>query len=318
VKKGEKKGSGKPSAKNRVAQTLRRRKLTKAQQKRQAKKEARQRSKLPNSFRLLGQVWQTFSKHWKPLGSIVLVYLILNIIFASGLSNISSSFSTIKASLQASHHFWQALSGFGSLLGTAGTGTSQSGSVLQTVLFVLISLVIIWALRQLLAGQSIKIKQSFYQSMAPLVPFLLIILVIILELLPVTLGTAGLSLVLTTVFGSSTTLTVVLLVFFALFGAWSLYMVSGSIFALYIVTLPNMQPRPALRAAKNLVRFRRWAVIRRLLFLPVSFLLVMGTVIIPLILFVHVLVVPVFYVLSMLALLFIHTYLYSLYRSLLE
>jgi len=44
----------------------------------------------------------------------------------------------------------------------------------------------------------------------------------------------------------------------------------------------------------------------------------MGLVIVPLIIFASAIVPAVFYILSMLAILFIHTYLYSLYRGMLE
>jgi hypothetical protein len=53
-------------------------------------------------------------------------------------------------------------------------------------------------------------------------------------------------------------------------------------------------------------------------FLPVFVFVVMGVIIVPLILYASAIVPEVFYVLSMLAILFLHTYLYSLYRELLE
>jgi hypothetical protein len=95
-------------------------------------------------------------------------------------------------------------------------------------------------------------------------------------------------------------------------------MVSGSVFALYIVTLPDIQPRQALRSAKDLVSFRRLVILRKFLFLPILILVVMGLIIVPLILYASAIVPAVFYVLSVLALLFVHTYLYSLYRGMLE
>jgi hypothetical protein len=82
--------------------------------------------------------------------------------------------------------------------------------------------------------------------------------------------------------------------------------------------LPNMHPRSALRSAKNLVAFRRWQIVRRLLFLPFFVIIFMGVNLVPLILYAKFLVVPIFFVLSMLAILYCHTYLYSLYKGLLE
>jgi hypothetical protein len=153
--------------------------------------------------------------------------------------------------------------------------------------------------------------------MGPLIPFLLVVFVIILQLLPITLGTAALGVVLTSVFSSQAAVTIIFSLFFVLLAGWSAYMLSSSVFALYIVSLPHMQPRQALRSAKSLVRFRRWQLMRKVLFLPLLILAIMAILIIPLILSATFLVVPVFYVLSGLSILFIHTYLYSLYRSML-
>lgn len=294
------------------------RKLTGKQKKQAAKKEAQKRTKLPGSFYLTSQVFSTLRKYWKPLGGIVLVYLVLNIIFASGISSLSSSVTDIKNNLENGHRFWNALGGFSTLVGSAGASSSQTASILQTVLIVMVSLVIIWGLRQLLAGNSVGVKEAYYRSMTPLVPFLLVLAVIFIQLLPVTLGMAVITLILTTIFAGSTLLTTILVVIFAALAVWSAYMISSSIFALYIVTLPDMQPRQALRSAKSLVQFRRWPLMRRLIFLPVFILIAMGIIIVPLILYASFLVAPIFYILSALAILFVHTYFYSLYRSLLE
>ncbi|MGA3150362.1 MAG: hypothetical protein ABSD10_01935 [Candidatus Saccharimonadales bacterium] len=308
VKKGAK---GQPK-KAVAANAGRVRKLTKKQQKAKAKKQAQNQTPIPGSFHLTKQVFSVFRKFWKPLGGILLVYLILNIIFTTGfISDLNSTASTLKDT----HHLSSAFSGFGSLLGSGTTGT-QSSSAAQSLLLVLESLVIIWALRQLLAGEHIRVKQAYYRAMAPLVPFLLVIVVIILQLLPITLGATVLALVLSTAITSSSFLTVIFSTLFALLAAWSFYMLCSSIFALYIVTLPDMQPRQALRSAKELVHFRRLQIMRRLLFLPICILVIMAVIIIPLILLVPVLVVVAFFALAMLAILFAHTYLYSLYRGL--
>lgn len=302
-----------------AAGTGRVRKLSKKQARGKAKKDVKTRKPVIGSFRLTLQIFKFMAANWKPLGGIVLVYLILNVIFASGISNVSSAFSSIKADLNTAggHGFWHAAGGFGSLVATSGTGGSATGSTLQSVLFVIESLVIIWALRHLMAGQPISVKLAYYKAMTPLVPFLLVIAVIIIQLLPVTVGSLVLAAISTSIFTSSSIATTASIVALVLFAAWSLYMVSASVFALYIVTLPETQPRQALGAAKDLVRFRRLLVLRKVFFLPVFMLLAMAVIIVPLILWASLLVPYVFYVLSMLAILFVHTYLYSLYRSLL-
>ncbi len=296
------------------------RKLTKKQQRVKSKKEARIHKPVPGSFRLTWSVLKLLRQHWKPLGGIVLIYLILNIVFASGVSNISSNFDTIKSDLKASggQGLWHAAGGFASLVGSSGASSSATGSALQSVLFVLESLVIIWALRHLLSGHNFTIKLAWYRAMAPLIPFLLIIFWIIIQLLPVTIGGVVLAAVSSSVFTNTAWATVVSIIFFALLALWSIYMVSASVFALYIVTLPDMEPRQALRSARELVRFRRLIVIRRVFFMPIFIFVVMGLIMVPLILFVSRIVPAVFYVLSMLAILFFHSYLYNLYRGMLE
>lgn len=292
------------------------RKLTRHQKKTVAKKKATA-QRLPGSFCILGQAFKLFKQHWKILGGIMLVYMALNIIFASGLSNVISNFNNVKDNLGPGHNFSDSISGFGSLLGGGTSAGSDSASVLQSLLIVLESLVIIWALRNLMAKNKFSVKDAYYKSMSPLIPFLLVILVIIIQLLPVTLG-AGLISLVSSAFANSGGITIILSIILLPLLGWSVYLLSGSIFALYIVTLPDMQPRQALRSAKKLVKFRRLKIIRRLLFLPIFILLAMAAVMLPLILFVHFLVVPIFYVLSTLVLLFVHTYFYSLYRGLLE
>ncbi len=295
------------------------RKLTRRQKKRVTKKAVQQRA-IPGSFKLTSQVFQILKTHWKPLGGIVLVYLILNIVFASGISSISNTVTGIRDNFQATGggHFWDAISGFGSLVGSAGASSSQTASILQSLLVIIVSLVIIWALRQLLAGNSIGVKEAYYHGLTPLIPFILIIAVIFIQLLPATLGTAVIGAILSTIFNSGSALTFLFVVIFSALAGWSLYMITCSIFALYIVTLPDMQPRQALRSATNLVKFRRWQLMRRLIYLPIFILAGMAALVVPLILFIPALVAPVFYLLSMVTILFIHTYLYSMYRSLLE
>lgn len=188
---------------------------------------------------------------------------------------------------------------------------------MQSFLILLESLVIIWSLRQLLAGRSVGVKQAYYNATAPLVQFLLVLIVIFLQLLPVTFGSAIIAAVSNSLGVVSASVTIIFTLIFILLAAWSAYMISSSAFALYIVTLPDMKPREALRSAKKLVSGRRWQVIGRVAFLPILIVAFMSLIIVPLILYATFLVVPVFYCLSVFALLFTHTYLYSLYRELL-
>lgn len=295
------------------------RKTTKLQKRRYEKRSTRKYTPLPGSFKLVADSVRLMKKHWRILGGIVAIYLILNIIFVGALSNIGSAVDQIKQNFEATggKQLGQAFSGLGTLIGSSGTSGSGSASILQVFLIIVESLVIIWALRQLLAGQNIGVKQAYYSATTPLIPFLLVLGFLFIQLLPLTLGSALIVAVVSSLSTAAVATTVAVAVVMLL-GAWSVYMLSGSIFALYIVTLPDMEPRKALRSAKNLVRFRRWAVIRKGLFLPIFLLLTFAAVTIPLILWADWLVAPVFFLMTMLSILFVHTYMYNLYRGLLE
>lgn len=305
--RARKKSAGAKAVSKNSSSSARVRKATPKQARQKAKKEARSQKPLPGSFKLTWQSLVFIRKFWKPLGGIVLVYTILNLIFASGL--LSGAGSVINGGGKLA----DALNAYGALIASGGSGNAP---VMQTVLLIIESLVIIWALRHLFSGENIGVKQAYYHSTFPLIPFVIVLFIILLQLLPLTIGSTILTLILSTVSGSGA-VDMIAGLLFVLLSAWSIYMVSSSVFALYIVTLPDMHPRAALRSAKNLVRFRRLPLVRKILFLPLFIIVLMGMVIVPLILFANFLVSPAFFALSMLAILFAHTYLYSLYKGLL-
>ncbi|OGL25957.1 hypothetical protein A2708_02210 [Candidatus Saccharibacteria bacterium RIFCSPHIGHO2_01_FULL_49_21] len=300
------------------------RKLNRKQKKTKAKKEATRRVPLPGSFRHSWRSLKVIKQYWPPLFGIMAVYLILNVIFASGISSLNAAVNDIKFNLEISDSenlspLGTALSGFSNLVASAGTSGSSTGSVLQTFLIVIVSLVLIWALRHLLAGKKVRVKQAYYSAMSPLIPFLLVLVVIFIQLLPVLIGVPLASAILAAVFPSGGALASLTLIAVSVsFLGWSLYMLSSSVFSIYIVTLPDMPPRRALKSAKDLVKFRRWTLMRRLIYLPIFILVVMGLIVVPLIIYATFLVAPVFFGLGVLSLLFIHVYLYTLYRELIK
>lgn len=286
-----------------------------------AKKVAKNRSKLPGSFSLSKQAFVNMGRFWRPLGGIFLCYLLLNILLVGGFGSLSSNVSSLRDELNVSTHgasdkLGTAANGFVNLLAT-GSASSDTGKTAQSFLLILGSLVVIWALRRLLANEQFTVKQAFYSSTTPLVPFILVLLVILLQLLPFIVGSVVFATVLANNLALSNLIISLFGLLFVLLSTWSVYMVSSSVFALYIVTLPDMQPIKALRTASNLVRFRRWRLLRNLFFLPLVIFIIFGGIIIGLILLAPALVAPVFYVLSLWCLFFAHTYLYSLYRYLL-
>ncbi len=277
--------------------------------------------KPPSSLAILRQSLAILRQHWKLVGSLTLIYGLLTILLVRGFGG-GLNLGELKTTLQdgfdgqyASLATGAAL--FSYLLGSAGSSATPTGGVYQTLLVIIMSLVIIWTLRQILAGKNVGVKDGFYKGMYPLVPFVLVLLVISLQLLPFAIG----SWLYTTVVGNGIAVTaiekLVWALLFFLLALLSLYMVCSSVFALYISTLPDMTPMRALRSARQLVLHRRSVVFRKVLFLPVVLLLLGAVIMIPLILFVTPVAEWIFFLLSMFVLVVVHAYMYTLYRKLL-
>lgn len=259
--------------------------------------------------------------HKKLFLSISFIYFGVSVILVTG-SIGTADYSVLKESFQevfngAGGQLGVGVSLFGVLLtGGASGSVSEAGSVYQSLLVVVISLVSIWALRKTYAKSNITLKDSFYKSMTPFVPFILVVLIIGLQLLPLLLGTSIYSAAISQGLAASFTERVIWMVFVFLLFVFTIYLLSSSVFALYIVTLPDITPLQALRSAKELVRFRRFMVIRKFIFLPFSFLIMGAVIMIPILLYLTAIAQWIFIFLTMAGLVIAHGYMYRLYRDL--
>lgn len=266
--------------------------------------------KLSSGWKLFRGSLELLKQNWRLFGGVLLVYGLLTILFVRGFA------STVNLNgVDSSNSF----SVFSSLIGTSGGGGSQSSSVYQTILLVITSLALIWALRQVSDGntQAIKVKDTFYKSMTPLVPFILVLAVITLQLLPMALGASIYGLVVNNGLAVSALERAIWFAVFLLFATWTLYMLSSSIFAAYIVTLPGMTPRRALKSAKKLVMYRRWTLVRKILFLPIIIMIAMAVVTIPVIMVFAPAAEWVAFALGIITLAVVHAYFYGLYKEML-
>lgn len=278
--------------------------------------------KLSSSFSLLRQTLRLLRDNWKLFGAITVIYGLLTLVLVRGFSSSGLNLSELKETLQqglqgGSGQLATGASLFSYLLGSAGSSSTPTGGVYQTFIIIITSLAIIWALRQVLSGKTVKAKDAFYQGLYPLAPFILVLVVIGLQLMPFAIG----SWLYTALVGGGIAVTAVetvlwTLIFFLL-SLLSLYMLCSSIFALYIVTLPDVAPLQALRSARELARHRRFTILRKILFLPLILFVIGAVVMIPLILVLTPVAEWIFFVFSMFILVLVHAYTYTLYRELL-
>lgn len=271
---------------------------------------------LPSGWKLLKQSWALLWKHKKVLGGVLAIYGIVQIILVQGV--FTSNFSELKKTVDETvGGFGGGLTLFTYLVSSAGQTGSAEDSIYQSTLLVIGSLAFIWALRQLMADKQIKIRDAYYKGMYPLITFILVLLVIGIQTVPALIGAWLFGIVTGNGIAASSFELIFWAMIFFIFALLSFYMLCSSLFALYIVTLPDVTPMKALRSARGLVLHRRWSVARKILLLIFAVLVIGALIMLPVIMVVPVLVPVVFYLLTVIWVGFIHTYMYSLYRELL-
>lgn len=257
----------------------------------------------------------------KTILGILAIYALGLLLLVVGFS-IGNDFGAVREQLGG---VFQSTTNFNSLLlqvvflfSNANTSSTPAAGLYQSILLILCSLALIWAFRELRLGRPAGTKASFYQGMTPLIPFLGVVIIISLQLLPMTISAYLYNLV--TVNGITVhwyEKAISLLLFLSMC-FWSFRMISSSIFAPYAVTLPGMTPLQALYSVKELVRGRRLLIWRKLIFLPFALVLLLALAIAPVVLVLPVLAPWVFFLLTCLAFAMTHAYLYTLYRELIR
>lgn len=276
---------------------------------------------LPSAWKLLKHSIRLLWQHKVLFGGVLIVYALLQLILVQGI--LGADFTqTSELVDEAFGNQWSGLASgltlFSYLVSSAGQTETAEANVYQSLLLLLVSLAIIWTLRQVQAGHAVRIRDAYYRGMYPLVPFILVLLVILLQIVPLLIGAWLYQTVVANGIAVSGIEHAFWVIIFALFATLSIYMICSSLFALYIATLPDMTPIKALRSARGLVLHRRWSVLRKLLFLLLFVVIVLALVLVPVIIIYAPAAPIVFYTLTVLAVGFIHTYLYGLYRELLN
>lgn len=276
--------------------------------------------KLIGSFSLFKRCLQVLNNNAKLFLGVIGIYSLLYLVLVQGITA-WNGLDQKKALLEQSAAvdptgLAAGFALFTQLLGTSTT-LSATASIYQVLVTLVASLALIWTLRQVYGKvPDVRVRDAYYQGMYPLIPFLIVLAVLVVQLLPMAIGGA----VFTTVVRNGIAATGLEI---ALWGTGffvltlvSLYLIVSSLFALYIVSLPNMVPMQALRSASQLVQGRRWLVLRKILVLVFILFALAAVIMIPLILVVTPIVGWAFFVLTLAALAVAHSYMYGLYRLL--
>ena len=269
---------------------------------------------LPNVIELSKRSLSLLGKNWKQFAGIGLWYAAVAAFFGAVAI---SGYNVAAVRDQLGGKLLGSIGAYASLIGSGGGVTDQAGSVYSSVLFVVFSLAVIWALRNVHENSKIRIRDAYYKGMYPLIPFVLVLLVALLACIPAILASGIYQYVMSSGIKAGVELavwTVVLLIGILL----SMYLLVAPILALYIVSLPNMAPIAALKSARLLALSRRWLFVRKMLFLPIVLLLSVGIIVVPFILLAPAAAQWILAVVGVIVITFAHGYLYELYRSSME
>lgn len=275
---------------------------------------------LPGSIILLKDSLAILWEQRRFFVKLVLLYVILSYVFVKSVGGTTDPQSIKNSIAGQQDNVTRSIRAFGSYLVRSGESNNDNGPVYQTILMLFTSLATIYALRKGYKARTKKpqaklsLRTAFYEGVAPIVPFCVVLVILGLQLIPFSFGAGAYSSVTASGLAVGVGEKAFWLALVVLFAGISLYLIVATLMALFFVTIPGTTPMKAYRAAKELVRGRRFIVMSRVLFLVCVLLLVLGLFVVPLIAYITPLAAPVFFLLSALCLPIVLSYLYSLYR----
>jgi len=292
-------------------------------------------TKLPRTRPALATLKQntlgTFATLWRERRIFIplaIVYMVATYIFIGGVAQndfVDLKEATAEVFGGSISSIDTALSLLSSTISGAFGGQLNELQQFLVVLFaILLWLAVVWALRMRFANEKITARDALYSSGAPLVSYVIVGAVIMVQLTPGALGLFVYNLASSGGYlqGGVEVMTFVLAA--VLLGMLSLYWLAGSLTALVVVTLPQMYPWKAVRIASELAVYRRSRLFMHVIALVAILLALWVVVLLPILLLDSWLrwtwlpLIPlVVQVLSALTVLYMSTYVYKLYRSML-
>jgi hypothetical protein len=294
---------------------------------------------LPGYFAFTADVRRLLWANKKTFLLLALTFAVLTaiVVGVGSQSTYSTMVSTLKSTSNNTFTGFLGEVGKASLIFvTTSTGAlSQNLDSTQTVyaqifgvLFGLMTwLTVVWLLRNILAGHKVKLRDGLYSASAPLLATFLVGVVVVLQLLPLALALIAYSAATTTgLIAAGGAPAMIFWIVAALLVLLSAYLITSTLFALVIVTLPGMYPFRAIRTAGDLVIGRRMRILLRILWMIVGVVIAWAVIMIPLILidnwvtsawkaFDDVPFIPfVILALSSFTIIWIASYIYLLYR----
>ena len=137
--------------------------------------------------------------------------------------------------------------------------------VMCVIVFLMLWLTTIFALRQKMAGNKVGLRDTLYNSMGPLAATLVMFLLAAIQCIPLMLLVIAYASAVETNFLSMPFYAFLFLVFAGLMILISGYLLSGTLMAMTAVTAPGLYPYEALKATNEMMRGQRIKFVIRLI-----------------------------------------------------
>ena len=213
-----------------------------------------------------------FRQHWRMFGLLIVIYALIMAIL--GAITTQDTYDSIDALLRgaAGDFFGKGIGQIGQagLLALSAFASSAGNLQPDQHVYLILSLILawlstVWLLREIMLGRKPKLRDGLYNSGAPLLSTLGVVIVLVVQLLPIgliVLAYAALSSVgiLEDGFGS-----MLFWLIAATITALVLYWITSTIIGLIVVTLPGIYPLRAVKLSGDLVVGRRLRAMYRLL-----------------------------------------------------
>lgn len=273
---------------------------------------------LPNIKSLFKDPIKLIFNNKKTFFSLTLIYATLNFVFIKGFG---SNFDLMQTRQQLIDYFgndaksWSTSTALFQHL--VSGGSSSSSSSYQFFILIVFILALVWLCRELFAGNKPKIKDAFYKGMYPLIPFLLVLFVISLQMLPMTIGGFLFGTVLANGLAVTTLEKTLWFIVFIVLVLLSIYMLISSFFGLIISTLHDVTPMQALRSARDIVLHRRLGITARIVSLLIVEMLLITGIFLPIVIIIPFVAELLFLIFSSFLIVVNVVYIYNFYRKLL-
>lgn len=284
------------------------------------KNKAKTQLKPLNFWGLISATWREVSTFWRPIAGVTVVYGLLYFVLVMGLS-ISYSYNDISQTVsetlgESSGAFARNIVSITTLFSGSSNSQSDATVLVQFLLFIIATMAMIWVLRRLQSLKHIKIREAYYEGSSRIVPFILVFTLLLVTFVPSAIGS-----VIFSAAQSAGAVGIELVVAGLISGALlllTLYWFVVWLPALYIVSLPNGTPIAAIKASSKLTKKRRFWMLRQLIALAAVLVLGIFTVMLPIVMVVPAVAVAAAFIVAFTAFAVAQTFIYTMYRSLLD